>query len=298
MPLVKEEVTGEIREFTNNPVHQEDINRLFLALGYSRESWKFSNVIGLYIIDQPHYFAKLLANEHHACQMKRARALLRLNKSNQFEYVDPDSKHHASCIDQAMSSKSVSQLAKVLAEYELKSKSAEQNSPEVITGSRVACKLFIISGSSVEAEVFRQLVVEKINDGDITTALKLCCIGHQNQILFCREIMKDNFPISDVQTLRAILEQMLTIESNEQEASTLLSICDEWYRVLEPQGLMNIEERERTFAGMDDRQDSMPIQMIRPCHLSSRHVQCGKKKKMNLNEMEGGSWNWKRQNKG
>ena len=180
--------------------------------------------------------------------------LLRLNRNNQCDHVDPDSEHHSSCIDQAMSSKSVSQLAKVLAEYELKSKSAEENSPEVITGSHVACKLFIFSGSSVEAEAFRQLVVERINDGDIATALKLCCIGHQNQILFCREIMKDNFPISDFQTLRAILEQMLTIESNEREASTFLSICDEWYRVLEPQGLMSTEDRELLREWITNRQ--------------------------------------------
>ena len=34
------------------------------------------------------------------------------------------------------------------------------------------------------------------------------------------------------------------MESYEQERSKFLSICDEWYRVLEPQGLMNIEQSE------------------------------------------------------
>ena len=37
---------------------------------------------------------------------------------------------------------------------------------------------------------------------------------------------------------------MLKTESYEQEKSEFLSICDEWYRVLEPRGLMNIEQRE------------------------------------------------------
>ena len=52
--------------------------------------------------------------------------------------------------------------------------------------SRDACKLFLFSGSSVEAEVHRQLVVERINDGDITTALKLCCIGTSDSIVLSR----------------------------------------------------------------------------------------------------------------
>ena len=87
-----------------------------------------------------------------------------------------------------------------------------------------------------------RLVVERINDGDITTALKLCCIGHQIQ--FCRDMININPPISDAQTLRGTFDQMLKMESYEQERSKFLSICDEWYRVLEPRGLMNIEQRE------------------------------------------------------
>ena len=36
----------------------------------------------------------------------------------------------------------------------------------------------------------------------------------------------------------------MNLESYEQERSKFLSTCDEWYRVLEPRGLMNIEQRE------------------------------------------------------
>ena len=105
---------------------------------------------------------------------------------SQGEYTISDSLHFSSCIEQALKCEKVSQLAKILAEYESESRSAEVNPSEMMTSSvsRDACKLFLSSGSSVEAEVYRQLVVERINDGDITTALKLCCIGHQ--IPFCR----------------------------------------------------------------------------------------------------------------
>ena len=80
---------------------------------------RFIELVDLYIVDQPHYFGELLASEHHACQMKLGRALLRLNESNQSAYVDPDSVHHRNCIDQAAMSENVSHLAKVLAECEL-----------------------------------------------------------------------------------------------------------------------------------------------------------------------------------
>ena len=105
-----------------------------------------------------------------------------------------------------------------------------------------AYKLFLSSGSSVEAEIYRKLVVERINDGDITTALKLCCIGHQ--MPFYQNKKNRDRPISAAQTLRDTIDQMLKVESYEQEISKFQSICDEWYRVLEPQGLMNIEQRE------------------------------------------------------
>ena len=85
-----------------------------------------------------------------------------------------DSSHLLSCIKQALKSKNVSRLARVLAQYESKSKSAEESSSgretKVVTSqvSRDACGIFLSSGRSVEAEVYRQLVVERINDGDIT----------------------------------------------------------------------------------------------------------------------------------
>ena len=209
-----------------------------------------SNKITNYIRAHPRHFGELFVSEHYASQLKRGRASLRLDMNhptrqlNQFEYVELDSSHLSSCIQQALESENVSQLAKVLAEYESESGSAQVASPEIefMTShvSRDACKIFVSSGRSFEAEVYRQLVVKRINDDDITTALKLGCIGHQT--LFCR--YNSNQPISDGQTVRDTFEQMLKMESNEQERSKFLSICDEWYRVLEPQELMNIEQRE------------------------------------------------------
>ena len=137
------------------------------------------------------YFGELFANAHCASQLKRGRALLRLEKNhptrqmNPCEYGELDSSHLFSCLELASKSENVNQLAKVLAEYDSKSRSAEKNSSEhgaemmASSVSRDACKLFLSSGNSSEADVYRQLVVERINDGDITTALKLCCIGHQ-----------------------------------------------------------------------------------------------------------------------
>ena len=164
------------------------------------------------------------------------------------DLVDRNTSHHSSCIEQALKSENVSQLAKVLAEYESESRSSEANSSEHETElmtssvSRDACTIFISSGSSIEAEVYRQIVVKKVNDGDITTALKLCYIGHQ--IPICRGNSNSNLPISDAQTLRDTFDRMLKTESYEQEKSKFFSICDEWYRVLEPHGLMNKERRE------------------------------------------------------
>ena len=207
-----------------------------------------------YFDEYPSEGGMLISSVDYASQLKRGRALLRLDtnpptrKMNQCEYVGIDSPHLSSCIKQASKSENVSQLAKVLAEYETESRSADVHSPEhgtvVMTSpvSRDACTLFMSSGSSVEAEVYRQLVVERINDGDITTALKLCCIGHQ--MPFCRETIRSNLPISDARTLRDTFEYMLNMESYEQERSKFLSICDEWYRVHESRELMNIEQRE------------------------------------------------------
>ena len=166
----------------------------------------------------------------------------------------------------------MSQLTKVLAECESESRSADVNSPDhgtqIMTSpvSRDACISFLSSGSSVEAKVYRQLVVERINDDDITTALKLCCIGHQ--IPFCQGKISSNRPISNAQTLRDTFEYMLNMESYEQERSTFMSICDEWYRVLDAQGLMNCEQREllreristRQYANTDDPIVSLVIE--------------------------------------
>ena len=112
---------------------------------------------------------------------------------------------------------------------------------------------FLSSGVSPVAEVYRQLIVERINDGDIITALKLCCICHQI-LPFYRDTKWSNSPISDSQTHDGTLDRMLKIDSYEQERSKFLTICDEWYRVLEPQGLMNIEQRELLMEWISTRQ--------------------------------------------
>ena len=105
------------------------------------------------------------------------------------------------------------------------------------------------------------------NEDDITTALKLCCIGHQIQ--FGRD-MPNYFkqPISDAETLRDTFDQILKMESYEQERSKFMSICDEWIRVLEPRGLMNIEQRDllrewistRQYANTEDPVVSLVIE--------------------------------------
>ena len=195
---------------------------------------------------------------------------------NQCGYVELDSSHLFSCIEQALKSENerVSDLAMILLDYESESRSDETSSSDHGTKmttspvSRDACKLFLSSGSSVEADVYRQLVVERINDGDITTALKLCCIGHQ--IPFCRDKINSDLPISDALTLRDTFDHMLQMESYEQERSKFLSICDEWYRVLEPRGLMNIEQRELLRKWISTRQyanteDSIVSLVIEKC---------------------------------
>ena len=76
---------------------------------------------------------------------------------DQSEHVQLDSSHLLSCIEQALKSKNVSQLARVLAKYESESKADEESSSlreaEVMTSqvSRDACKLFLFSGRSVRS---------------------------------------------------------------------------------------------------------------------------------------------------
>ena len=174
----------------------------------------------IYINEHLSVVGRLSTSGEHAYQLTRGRALLRLDMThptrqmNQCESVELDSSHLSSCIEQALKSEIVSPLAKVLAEYDSESRSASEHGKELMTSSlsRDACKLFLPSGSSAEAEVYRQLVVERINDGDITTALKLCCIGHQ--IPFCRDKMNINLQISDAQTLRDTLFQLPRCLSN------------------------------------------------------------------------------------
>ena len=174
-------------------------------------------------------------------------------------------------IEQALMSEKVSQLAKVLAEFKSKLGSLAEISPDHGTAmmtssvSRDACSIFLFSGSSVEAEVYRQLVVDKINDNDIATALKLCCIGHQ--IPFFRDNMNINRPISDAQILRETFDRFLSVEPYDHERFKFMSICDEWYKVLEPEGLMKSEQREllrewisnRQYANVEDPNVSLVV---------------------------------------
>ena len=180
----------------------------------------------------------------------------------------------------------MSRLAKVLAKYETKSRSAEESSSgretKVMTSqvSRDACKLFLSSGRSFEAEVYRQLVVGRINDGDITTALQLCCIGHQ--MLFDRNILDAISSISDHQTLGDNFEQMNKCPLYIQERTTFLSVCNEWCKALEPQGLMTNGENkllknwiiERKYANI---KDSIVSLMIEKCSTPKKEEKKRKK---------------------
>ena len=189
-------------------------------------------------------------------QLKHGRDLLRfklnhpLTQIDQSKHVQLDSSYFLSCTKHALKSKKVSKLARFLAQYESETKSVEKSSPGRETGdttsqvSSDACKVFSSSGRSVEAEVYRQLVVGRINDGDITTALQLCCIGHQNLTLFGRNIMDAISSTSDHRTLGYTFEQMNKCALYTVEMNKCVSVCDEWYRVLEPQGLMDVEQRD------------------------------------------------------
>ena len=189
-------------------------------------------------------------SDHYVCQLKRGRALSRPDSTTTPGGYMANFSNTSCCIYQA----SMSQYASQLVERLSKCKPESRSKHEVATSpvSRDACKLFLSSGVSPVAEMFRQRIVERINDDDIITALKLCCICHQ--IPLCRDTTRSNLQISDSQTLDDTLNRMLKIDSYDQEISKFLSICDEWYRVLEPQGLMDIEQRELLMEWISTRQ--------------------------------------------
>ena len=124
--------------------------------------------------------------------------------------------------------------------------------------SRDACKLFLFIGSSVEAKVYRQLVADKINDGDITTALKICCIGHQIG-------QGNSLPKLDAQTTKYTVEPIAEAQLCKQEVTKFLSVCNEWYNVLELRGMGRLDpELEdwisgRQYANINDDVVSMVI---------------------------------------
>ena len=198
------------------------------------------------IDEQPRQWGELFASEEFACLLKRGRALLRSDshqstiRFSRRKHMEPESLHISSCIEQTSRSGNSSQLAKFLAKFETGSRSVGTFMTSPV--SHDAREIFIFSGSSVEAEVYRQLVEERINDDHITTALKLCCIGYQ--LPFCRDAVNINLQISDSQTLEDIFEKMFELKSCKPVRSKFLSICDEWYEVLEPRGLMYIEQRK------------------------------------------------------
>ena len=277
---------------------KDDYDRLCsaicVALAGTCRTWLLQIKVKKYIDEHPSDAGMLLTSDGYAYQLKRGRALLRLNMNrptrhmNQCEYVELDSWHLFGCIEQALKSENLSQLAKkyLLAKYESKLISGHETELMTSLVSSVACQLFLSSESSIETEVYRQLVVERIIDGDITTALKLCCIGHQ--IPFGRDKININLPISDVQTLRDTFERMLEMESYE-EISKFQSICDEWCRVLEPQGLMNIEQRELLRKWISTRQyanteDPIVSDVIEKC-LSINKTKDKEKKRTNAAEL-------------
>ena len=242
-------INGEVAEFSREKISLFNLNNdvdycLFQAVNSLHENI-ITNVIISYIDEHPRRNGEMFASEYYRYQLKQGRALLRLDVNHpapQINQHELDSLHDQSCIELASSSENASQLAEFLSECESKLRSAGGNSSlehgtekKASPVSEDACNFFLFSGKSVEAEVYRQLVVERINENDITTALMLCCIGHQ--MPFCREI--GNIRISDEQTLSDTFNQMLNIEY-EREINTFLSICDEWYNVLKPQGMMNI----------------------------------------------------------
>ena len=240
-------ISGEASKVTDS-AHKDDPNLFRTAVCCLRRT-VWNCYVFRHLDEYPSHCGELFTSEHYVCQLKRGRAMIRRNSTiqiNQSEYMEPESLYLPCCIEQATRVESVCLLAYSLAE--LKSRSAEKFSSKHESGmitstvSRDACELFRFSGSSVEAEVYRQLVEERVNDGHITTALKLCCIGHQLQ--FCRDAKLCNPPTSDKQSLGDAFEQMFQSEYHEQERYKFHSICDEWYRVLEPEGLMHIEQKE------------------------------------------------------
>ena len=158
-------------------------------------------------------------------------------------------------------------LINVLTEYESKSKSVEAG----LESEEVSCDPFTLlpsNGSSDEVEVYRQLILERINDCEITTAFKLYCIGHY--IPFCREIINGNRPISNEQTIRDIFDEMLKNGSYEAEKSKFLSICHKWFTVLNSLGMMSYIQRELILIWITGRkciniEDSVVSMVIRKC---------------------------------
>ena len=296
-------IKGKVVDFSNKEFYfcvDDDNSRLSSAVfvtksGKTVENWSLTNAVNKFIDEHPPDALTILTRDAYI--LKRGRALLRLDTNhptkqmNQCEYVELDSSHLINCIEQALKSENVSQLAKVLAEYESESRSAEakklissEHETVVMTSpvSRDACKLFMFGGSSVEADVYQKLVVDRINDGDITTTLKVCCISHQ--VSLSRH--SNSLPVLDAQTLRYTFEQMWKVESYEQERYEFLSICDEWYRVLEPRGLMNIEQRELLREWISTRQyanteDSVVSLVIEKCSKpkKERRRENGKKRR-------------------
>ena len=148
---------GKVVQVTKPDDHYEDDFDMFHAAfgvhhGYLNPS------IDQHIDAHPRQCGELFSSVHYAYQLKRVRALLRPDshhstiRINRTKHTEPDSLPLFSCIDQALRSGNVSQLAKVLAEYESGSRSAEGNSSKQETDamtspvSRDACKLFLSGG--------------------------------------------------------------------------------------------------------------------------------------------------------
>ena len=90
--------------------------------------------------------------------------------------------------------------------------------------------------------------------------------------------MNGDRPISDDQTIKKAFEELSNIESYEEEKLKFLSICDEWYKVLEPEQLMNHVHKELLRRWITNRQyanteDPVVSQVIKECSMPRKETE-------------------------
>ena len=95
-------------------------------------------------------------------------------------------------------------------------------------------------------------------------------------MVFDQNILDAISSTSDPQTLGDSFEQMNKGTLYGQEKTKFLSVCDEWYKVLEPQGLMDVEKREMLRKWIIERQyanteDSVVSFVIAVCSIAKKY---------------------------